>query len=482
MENISPVEQLLLRSRRLSWALIGVTLTILAGVILFATLQLRATIREQIAGRDGEVLRAVSLAHLEAAVPEIELLGPLNDPDNQLTVALKTSRLMKGVLATRLFDANGKFARAFPLGVREAVLDPQSLSALRKLRTVSHFYRAVGSSNLFVAEVEATPDPGRTMPLLEVNVPLHTGANNQLLGIAQFIIEGYSIAAEFERLDRYLAWQALAAFLVGGGIVTVSIEWGFRRLRRAHRLLAERTRSLLQANQQLALVAKTSAVGAITSHLIHGLKNPLSGLQNIVSSLASAETDAPEVDWQQAILTTRRMQSLITQVVNVLREEEGSVQFEVTLPELAEMILAKVRPLALDAGVRIEQQINGEPVLANHAANLVALILVNLMQNALQATPRGKTVGLRLTQSGGNIVCEVRDEGPGIPEALVANLFSPCKSTKEGGSGIGLAISKQLANHLGAVLELKGHSPAGCVFGLTLPAKVGLEKSTLLPL
>jgi C4-dicarboxylate-specific signal transduction histidine kinase len=52
---------------------------------------------------------------------------------------------------------------------------------------------------------------------------------------------------------------------------------------------------------------------------------------------------------------------------------------------------------------------------------------------------------------------------------MAAALFTPCKSTKEGGSGIGLAISKQLAHHLGADLELKTNSPGGCVFVLTVP-------------
>src|SRR5438132_12723616 len=86
MENISPIEQLLLRSRRLPWVLIGLTLASLAGTILFATLQLRARIRELIAGRDGEVLDAVACMHLEADLAEIEAPGPITDPDNQLGV------------------------------------------------------------------------------------------------------------------------------------------------------------------------------------------------------------------------------------------------------------------------------------------------------------------------------------------------------------------------------------------------------------
>ena len=476
MERITQIEQLFLRSRRLPWVLIGVTLFILAATILLASLQLRAEIRKQIAGRDGELLHPVAILQLEADAPELELLGPITDAANLLHVVLKTSRLLKSVVATRLFDANGRFVEAFPPYVQEGALEPESLPALSRLKPVSHFLQAVPLSRLFLPEDDA-PEPDKTMPLLEVNVPLHAGAENRLIGIAQFNIEGSGIAAEFQQLDRHLALQGLIAFFVGGGILMITITWAFRRLRQAHQLLAERTSSLLRANQELALAAKTSAVGAITSHLIHGLKNPLSGLQNFMSGLALPEVASPEADWEQAVIAARRMQSLINQVVNVLREEEGAVEYEITLSELAEMVSDKVRPLSVQTGVKFLSRLNGEVVLPNRDANLVALILVNLTQNALQATPKGDAVTLSLTQCGEQIVCEVRDEGPGLLPELTAHLFAPCKSSKEGGSGIGLAISKQLANHLGAQLELKSNSPAGCVFVLTVPTNVASEKS-----
>src|SRR5262249_47460660 len=159
------------------------------------------------------------------------------------------------------------------------------------------------------------------VPLLEVDVPLHSTETRRLIGIAQFIIEGQSIAAEYARLDQHLWLQGLAAFVVGGGILALIISLAFRRLQRANRLLAERTHDLLQANQELAMAARTSAVGAVTSHLIHGLKNPLSGLQNFVASISASGSGGREADWQQAVASTRRMQVLINQVVSVLREE-----------------------------------------------------------------------------------------------------------------------------------------------------------------
>jgi signal transduction histidine kinase len=336
------------------------------------------------------------------------------------------------------------------------------------LTPVSRFLPDVRWSSLFLPE-EPTPAPDKTMSVLEVNVPLHIGADGPLIGIAQFNIEGSAIAAEFARLDLHLALQGLIAFFVGGGILTLAIAWAFRRLRQTHRLLAERTGSLLRANQELALMARSSAVGAITSHLIHGLKNPLAGLQGFMSNVAPPDLASTETDWAQALTAAHRMQGLINQVVNVLREEDGAVQYEITLRELAEMISTKVRPLSAGTGVRFDLRANGETILPNQIANLVALILVNLVQNALQATSKGKAVTLSIEERGNCVVCEVRDEGSGLSPEMAAALFTPCKSTKEGGSGIGLAISKQLAHHLGADLELKTNSPGGCVFVLTVP-------------
>jgi len=111
---------------------------------------------------------------------------------------------------------------------------------------------------------------------------------------------------------------------------------------------------------------------------------------------------------------------------------------------------------------------------------LIMLIVENLIQNAVQATPEGKTVKLIFGQTATQIMIEVTDEGGGFPAGLRDQLFAPCRSGKEGGAGIGLAISKQLANHLGAALELKSSSAQGCVFRLTVPSSRVASESSML--
>jgi signal transduction histidine kinase len=470
MEKVAPIQQLLLRSKRLPWLIIGLALAVLGGTILVGRQQLRDKIRDQLVERDGEVLHAVALGHMQELEDDFgsDVFGAADSTENLLAVLLKTSRL-KGVIAALLFDSSGQFREALPMDTLETKINSRDLSALKQWQPVSHFYPASRLSQVFLsAEFDEKSD--KPVPLLEVNVPLHSQKKDRLLGIAQFIIEGQSLAARFARMDRNLTVQALAAFGVSGGLLVAGLLWAFRRLRQAHQLLKDRTESLLQANQQLALAAKTSAVGALTSHLIHGLKSPLSGLQSFVSSLDPAQGGMPAVQWEEASAITRRMQTLINQVVSVLREEQGFKQYELTLADLAGILAARMEPLARQKGVQFITRRETDEGVPNRIANLITLILMNLVQNAIEATPSGKSVHISFVRAGDRLISEVCDEGSGMPEFVKNNLFSPCHSHKEHGSGIGLAISKQLANHLGANLELKRSNSEGCVFSLSIPA------------
>ena len=125
------------------------------------------------------------------------------------------------------------------------------------------------------------------------------------------------------------------------------------------------------------------------------------------------------------------------------------------LAELVEVIKAKALPLARSAQVNFSAELQATGILPSRVASLVMLILVNLIQNAIQATPKSKSAKLVLASANGDLRCEVSDEGPGLAAHLHGSLFAPCQSSKEGGSGIGLAISKQLANHL----ERLSHTP-----------------------
>lgn len=447
---------------------LALALAILAGTVSFGALHLRLHLQEHMIARDGDILHAVALSQQFAAQTARPLAEQWRDPAGQLELALSISQLAEGVMAVRLFDAQGTFVTAFPLDVSEARLAAADLRALQHLNPVSHFDREAWLSSVFWT---TTPEDAAAhpTPLLTVNIPLHSRGSDELLACAQLLLDGRGLAGELAQLDEHVWLQALMVFVGGAILLTAAWWWAFRRLQRANALLQERTAHLLRANHELTLTAKTNALGAVTAHLIHGLSNPLASLQDLVANRPAEPV--PEADWQDVATSTHRMQQLVEEVVRVLGEQNGSDHYEISLKELVEVLAAKVKSRAQETGVRFSCATRAEGVLSNRDANLVLLILENLVQNALQATPRGKTVSLEVTHLDGEIFFEVSDAGPGFPPQLLDRLFFPCRSTR-GGNGLGLAISRQLAQQLGAQLELKLSSPSGCIFELTLPRQL----------
>ena len=449
------------QSRRAQTLVLGLALTVLAVTLTWSALHLRVGLREQMARRDGEILDSVAAAQYLNDQQADETVTSLNDPAEQIQLALKVSRLHE-VIGVRLFSPAGKFVNAFPAYVAEAALAPADLGVLQTLQPAVHYLPQAR-----LEEQELLPETNRPpVPLLLVNIPLRADDGARLAGVMQFLLDGGSLARQYAALDRQLALEFSLAYVIAGGVLSVGLLVAFGRLQRANRQLARRTADLLRANRELALAAKTSAVGAVSAYLIHGLKNPLSGLQNFVRDRAAGNGQGQTDEWQHAAATTQRMQDLINRVVGVLREQSAESRYEVSCAELGEILTSRMQPAARAAGVFWEMQVSATGQLSGREADLMLLILENLAQNAVEATPAGRTVRCTIYQRSAGLVVQVRDEGPGLPAAVGERLFAPCVSSKKNGSGIGLAISRQLAKHLGADLQLVASTPQGTCFEL----------------
>ena len=460
----------LTHSGAVAWVAWGLAMVVLAVTVVGGTLHLRVHLREHLAQRDGEILTTVAVARQYANGSGSNLTQRLGNPADQLALALEISQIKEGVLGVRLFDREGRFETGFPPTLIATNLAAGDVAALRVLQPVSRFHERARLSDYFLFHAEADLPASRT-PLLEVTIPLHARGDTNLMAAAQLLLDGQTVAREYARVDEHLWLLGLGLYAGGGILLSGVLVWAYRRLRRASALVEERTARLLRANHELALAAKTSALGSVTAHLIHGLSNPLANLQDFIASHGNGATDD---DLQTLAASTHRMQQLVHDVVRVLGEERGGDQYQITLAELVEILNGKLHTATHDSGAHLITVLDAQGNLSNRHANLILLILENLIHNALKVTPRGGRVSVRLGQEKGVVRCEVADQGTGIPAHVLPRLFTPCGST-HGGSGLGLAISKQLANQLGAELELKVNSPGGCVFALTLPSGLFAE-------
>jgi signal transduction histidine kinase len=112
----------------------------------------------------------------------------------------------------------------------------------------------------------------------------------------------------------------------------------------------------------------------------------------------------------------------------------------------------------------------GGPALGAREAGLGGLVLANLVQNAIEASPEAGVVRVDVRPAPeGALDVRVVDHGAGLPAEVAAEPFRPRRSTKPDGAGIGLAISHELARHAGGRIELVRTGISGTEFRVLLP-------------
>ena len=467
------LKKLIPQTRRAHGFGIAVAFGMLAATVFSGLLFVRGLVREQIAQRDAEGLYATTLME-QLTDAGSDSNDVRTDEQVGFDAAVRASRL-KGVIGIRFYNTKGVFTDSFPATIQPQPLDRALAQQAYLLKPSSRFNLATPLSDVFIYLPQFSEGKIKSVPTLEVTVPLHRRDTKTFAGSAQFIIEGKSIADEYARLDRRLIQIASSTLAVTSVLLIMMLWPAFWRVEKLSRDLALHSERLQRANEELALAARISAVGAVSAHLMHGLKNPLASLSQFMSRRNGSDA-LDDGDWCDALTASRRMQSLIDQTLEVLSDAHGAPTYEVTVQELADDLRKRVITSVARRKVTLAIQTEVHCTLSSRTANLIGLILVNLLENAIEATPSDGMVSLAIAPEGDQVCFRVRDEGPGFSEDSRDRLFLPCKSTREGGSGIGLTISKQIADYLGARLVLEKTSPQGSVLLLGLPISACQER------
>jgi signal transduction histidine kinase len=383
------------------------------------------------------------------------------NPYEPLTALLKSAR-QEGMLAIAVFDPDGATVEAVPATQLFVELPMEDYLRVRTGESITRYHPAFPLDQYFAGVAREK----RQAPVLEVILPMRSRNSATLLGFVRYFIDARPLSRELALIDERIDRQTVVTLLIGGLLVAVVMAAAYFGLQRAQRAIAERNERLTRANFELTLASKASALGQITSHLIHGLQGPVAGLRAVV---AAREPGASNTDWETAATYTARMEVLIQETVALLGDANAHTTFEFSGRELADTIRSRNRPVAAEKGVRLEVGSGFSETLDSHRGGLLCLIACNLVQNAIAATAPGRRVIVSLTKEGQAIVLKVEDEGSGIPESVLPQLFKPGRSSRPGGSGLGLAISRLLARQIGGELVLVSTGAQGTVFTVTMP-------------
>lgn len=241
---------------------------------------------------------------------------------------------------------------------------------------------------------------------------------------------------------------------------------------------------------EAASEAKSRFLAAVS----HEIRTPLNGILGMTDLLSSMPLEAEAQSYLAAIRSSGvALTSLIDEILDFSRIEAGKVELESAPFELAplvEGVIELLAPRAQGKGIEIAAAIAPDvPARVVGDAARLRQILINLAGNAVKFTDAGG-VGLRVeSDAAGDIVFRVADTGPGIPEERRARIFEEFErgdgsaTSLHGGAGLGLSISRALAERMGGALSLEMSDAGGSVFALSLPLKTdGAKAATPLSL
>lgn len=213
-----------------------------------------------------------------------------------------------------------------------------------------------------------------------------------------------------------------------------------------------------------------AAVGKTVSEIAHDMKTPLMAIggfaRQVSRKLGKGDPNHKKLDI--IIQETTRLESMVGEMLDFGKP----MKLQLTDTNLNELVLDSIKvakPLSKKAGVELKTDLaDSLPAMALDVPR-VKQMLLNLITNAVQASPEGEHVLVRTRPGNPGVVLEVVDDGSGIAEEHHESIFHPFFSTKKGGTGLGLGIVKKIVETHGGEISFHPNAEKGVTFTVRFP-------------
>jgi signal transduction histidine kinase len=285
-----------------------------------------------------------------------------------------------------------------------------------------------------------------------------------LIGVAVSVLLARGILRPIRQLDRAAAMIAHENY---DAQVPVQGNDELGRLAQTFNVMSESIRS---ARAELIRHERISTIGQLSSSIVHDLRNPLASIYGGAEMMVDGDLSSAQL--QRLAGNIYRSSRVINEMLQELVDVSRGRIHPPEVCRLDEVIGAAIEvssAVAAERGVKINVSIDPAIELPLERTRIERVFL-NLISNAIEAMPGGGEVSVSATQNGNEILINVSDTGPGIPEGVRDRLFQPFVTSGKNGLGLGLALSRQTLLDHGGDLWVETNGASGAHFHLRLPA------------
>lgn len=261
-------------------------------------------------------------------------------------------------------------------------------------------------------------------------------------------------------------------FLVGGATGLAADEQRRQRaeLERTATQLAEANRELRESFERLKRADRLAAIGHLSAGLAHEIRNPLASIEGAAGILEQEGLTSEQRTEFLGIIKKEcgRLNRLLGSLLDFARPPVPRRQ-TIQVSALLESVAGLVEPAAAGKSVRVHKEVTPPGLTMEGDGEQMKQVILNLLLNAVQAMPDGGEVRVTARRERSDLLIEVTDEGCGILPENMERMFNPFFTTKESGTGLGLAVAHQIVAQHGGVLRARNNSVRGATFTVQLP-------------
>jgi len=243
-------------------------------------------------------------------------------------------------------------------------------------------------------------------------------------------------------------------------------ETGPREIVSLSAALRETHASLVEERDRRRHAERLALLGRMATSLAHEVRNPVSAIRLHAQLLERVCTPTERESANLIVGEAGRIEALVNQWLRYAKPEPVKM-LPVDLPELVREARQSLGPQAQHAGVGIREEI--DPAWKNHPVNgdreRLRQVLCNLLLNAIQSMPTGGAVTVRISPGA----LQVEDQGGGFSEKALARFGEPFLSEREGGMGLGLAVSKEIIESHGGKIAATNLPGGGACLRIAWP-------------
>lgn len=229
-------------------------------------------------------------------------------------------------------------------------------------------------------------------------------------------------------------------------------------------------RQVKESEELMIRSEKMSIAGQLAAGIAHEIRNPLTSLKGFLQLLKAGVHD------------TDTYIHIMSEEIDKIESITSEFLF-VSKPLTDKKEITSVKSMVKDVTLLLNTQaiLRNISVISDEKSDFLVYcdgsqikqVLINIVKNAIEATPSSGTVEIVFRTKGGYIEIDIIDEGPGIPESVIDKICEPFYTTKQGGTGLGLMITKQIIEKHDGQLDIFQNNDKGSTFRIILPEHEG---------